>query len=119
LPEFWRRFQTEMQIWGLLAMSYDLLIGYTGMISFGHSAFFGLGMYGAETALISSQPPNLWMALHYGLVGSAAVAGIVANFSLCGASPSRHSEWYCSRSARTRRAPGRSATRSSATRSWR
>ncbi len=28
-------------------MSSDLLIGYTGMVSFGHSAFFGLGMYGA------------------------------------------------------------------------
>ena len=47
LPEFWRRFVTEILIWGLLAMSSDILIGYTGMISFGHSAFFGLGMYGA------------------------------------------------------------------------
>src|SRR5262249_54195585 len=40
LPEFWRRFLTEVLIWGLLAMSSDLLIGYTGMVSFGHSAFF-------------------------------------------------------------------------------
>ena len=47
LPEFWRRFLTEILIWGLLAMSSDILIGYTGMVSFGHSAFFGLGMYGA------------------------------------------------------------------------
>ena len=44
LPEFWRRLTTEILIWGLLAMSSDLLIGYTGMVSFGHSAFFGLGM---------------------------------------------------------------------------
>jgi ABC-type branched-subunit amino acid transport system permease subunit len=50
LPEFWRRFLTEILIWGLLAMSSDLLIGYTGMVSFGHSAFFGLGMYGAAAA---------------------------------------------------------------------
>src|SRR5262249_16679074 len=61
LPEFWRRFLTEILIWGLLAMSSDILIGYTGMISFGHSAFFGLGMYGAAAALISVQPPNLWL----------------------------------------------------------
>ncbi len=47
LPPFWRSFLTEILIWGLLAMSSDLLIGYTGMVSFGHSAFFGLGMYGA------------------------------------------------------------------------
>jgi ABC-type branched-subunit amino acid transport system permease subunit len=35
LPEFWRRFLTEILIWGLLAMSSDILIGYTGMVSFG------------------------------------------------------------------------------------
>ena len=52
LPEFWRRFLTEILIWGLLAMSSDILIGYTGMVSFGHSAFFGLGMYGAAAALL-------------------------------------------------------------------
>ena len=32
LPEFWRRFLTEILIWGLLAMSSDILIGYTGMV---------------------------------------------------------------------------------------
>ena len=55
LPEFWRRFVTEILIWGLLAMSSDILIGYTGMVSFGHSAFFGLGMYGAAAALLIGQ----------------------------------------------------------------
>ena len=52
LPEFWRKFLTEILIWGLLAMSSDILIGYTGMVSFGHSAFFGLGLYGAAAALL-------------------------------------------------------------------
>jgi branched-chain amino acid transport system permease protein len=81
LPEFWRRFLTEILIWGLLAMSSDLLIGYTGMVSFGHSAFFGLGMYGAAAALLMVRPPNLWLALVYGLAASAAVAVFVAYFS--------------------------------------
>jgi branched-chain amino acid transport system permease protein len=81
LPEFWRRFVTEILIWGLLAMSSDILIGYTGMISFGHSAFFGLGMYGAAAALLTVSPPNLGLALLYGLVGAAAVAVFVAYFS--------------------------------------
>ena len=81
LPEFWRRFLTEILIWGLLAMSSDLLIGYTGMVSFGHSAFFGLGMYGAAAAILTVKPPNLWLALLYGLAGSAAVALFVAYFS--------------------------------------
>jgi branched-chain amino acid transport system permease protein len=81
LPEFWRRFLTEILIWGLLAMSSDLLIGYTGMVSFGHSAFFGLGMYGAAAALLMVKPPNLWLAIVYGLAASAAVALFVAYFS--------------------------------------
>ena len=81
LPEFWRRFLTEVLIWGLLAMSSDLLIGYTGMISFGHSAFFGLGMYGAAGALLIVSPPNLWLAILAGLAGAAGAALFVAFFS--------------------------------------
>jgi len=81
LPEFWRRFLTEILIWGLLAMSSDLLIGYTGMVSFGHSAFFGLGMYGAAAALVLVKPPSIWLAIPCGLVAAAAVAAFVAYFS--------------------------------------
>jgi branched-chain amino acid transport system permease protein len=81
LPEFWRRFLTEVLIWGLLAMSSDLLIGYTGMISFGHSAFFGLGMYGAAGALLLASTPNLWLAMLAGLAGAAGAALFVAYFS--------------------------------------
>ena len=102
LPPYWSRFITEILIWGLLAMSSDILIGYTGMVSFGHSAFFGLGMYGAAAALlITSQAaimtvlpkllqdlllligerPNLLLALAFGLIAAAAVAAFVAYFS--------------------------------------
>src|SRR5882724_1674511 len=81
LPPYWSRFVTEILIWGLLAMSSDILIGYTGMVSFGHSAFFGLGMYGAAAALLLVAPPNLWLAILFGLVASAMVAGFVAYFS--------------------------------------
>jgi branched-chain amino acid transport system permease protein len=81
LPPFWQRFVTEILIWGLLAMSSDILIGYTGMVSFGHSAFFGLGMYGAAAALLTVKPPSLGLALLYGLVGAGAVAVFVAFFA--------------------------------------
>src|SRR5437867_9096148 len=81
LPEFWRRFTTEILIWGLLAMSSDILIGYTGMVSFGHSVFFGLGMYCAAAALLSVKPPNLWLAIVYGLAGAIVVATCVAYFA--------------------------------------
>src|SRR6266446_2334670 len=81
LPEFWQRFATEILIWGLLAMSSDILIGYTGMVSFGHSAFFGLGMYGAAAALLTVKPPSLGLALLYGLVAAGAAAVFVAYFA--------------------------------------
>src|SRR5262249_56455817 len=77
LPEFWRRFSTEILIWGLVAMSSDILIGYTGMVSFGHSAFFGLGMYGAAAALLAVKPANLWLALACGLAAAAGGAVLV------------------------------------------
>jgi len=81
LPPFWQRFATEILIWGLLAMSSDILIGYTGMVSFGHSAFFGLGMYGAAAALVTVKPPSLWLAVLYGLAGAGLVAVFVAYFA--------------------------------------
>jgi len=43
--EFWTIVSTEILILGLFAMSFNLLYGYMGQISFGHAAFFGLGAY--------------------------------------------------------------------------
>lgn len=48
--DFWTVIGTEVLIFGLFAMSFNLLYGYMGQISFGHAAFFGLGAYG--TALL-------------------------------------------------------------------
>ena len=38
---------TEIVIWGLFALSLDLILGYAGIISLGHAAFFGVGAYAA------------------------------------------------------------------------
>ncbi len=62
----------EILIWGIFAMSLDLLMGYAGMVSFGHSAFFGIGGYVAALALARS--PGLVSAL----VLPALAAGVVA-----------------------------------------
>jgi branched-chain amino acid transport system permease protein len=47
----------EILIWGIFAMSLDLLMGYAGMVSFGHSAFFGVGGYVAAVLLKSAPGP--------------------------------------------------------------
>jgi len=43
--KFWTHVGTEVLILGLFAMSFNLLYGYMGQISFGHAAFFGVGAY--------------------------------------------------------------------------
>jgi branched-chain amino acid transport system permease protein len=43
--EYWTQVATEVLILGLFAMSFNLLYGYMGQISFGHAAFFGVGAY--------------------------------------------------------------------------
>lgn len=53
LGEFWIEVATEILILGLFAMSFNLIYGYMGQISFGHAAFFGLGAY--ATAMLFHQ----------------------------------------------------------------
>lgn len=45
LPSYWLTILTQMLIFGIMAMSLDVLMGYTGMPSFGHAAFFGASAY--------------------------------------------------------------------------
>jgi branched-chain amino acid transport system permease protein len=67
----------EILIWGIFAMSLDLLMGYAGMVSFGHSAFFGIGAYVAAFAL--KQTPHLLSALVLPALVTA-VAALVIGF---------------------------------------
>jgi branched-chain amino acid transport system permease protein len=66
----------KVLIWGLFAMSYDLLFGYTGQLSLGHSVYFGLGAYGAALVILQIQP-GIGLPLVAGiLLGVAAAAGM-------------------------------------------
>jgi branched-chain amino acid transport system permease protein len=60
----------------LLVASYDLLLGYTGIVSFTHTMFFGIGGYGAAIALSRLGPS--WAALALGIVAAIAIAGTLA-----------------------------------------
>jgi branched-chain amino acid transport system permease protein len=44
-PRFWQGLLVQVFILAVYAMSYDLLMGYTGILSFGHAMFFGTGAY--------------------------------------------------------------------------
>lgn len=45
LPKFWQGMLIQVFILAVYAMSYDILMGYTGLLSFGHAMFFGGGAY--------------------------------------------------------------------------
>ncbi|MBI3375275.1 MAG: branched-chain amino acid ABC transporter permease [Betaproteobacteria bacterium] len=50
--EYWTQVSTEVLILGLFAMSFNLLYGYMGQISFGHAAFFGVGAYASAMLFV-------------------------------------------------------------------
>lgn len=75
---------TRISIFIVLVASYDLLLGYTGIVSFAHTMFFGIGAYGVALAIARMGPS--WEAIGIGavaaLVVSALLALIIGLFSL-------------------------------------
>lgn len=65
---------TEIMIYGLLAMSLDVLLGYTGLLSFMHNAYLGIGAYVVGLFLIHVSPASLWLACLVGVVFTGLVA---------------------------------------------
>jgi len=70
---FYTFLATDIAILALFAVSLNLLLGYTGLVSFGHAAYFGIGAY---TCAILMKTHGVPFAL--GLVGAAANAGFWA-----------------------------------------
>src|SRR2546428_12241096 len=57
LPKFYLLLATEILIMGLFAMAFNLLLGYGGMVSFGHAAFYGVGAYTCGLLLQKAEAP--------------------------------------------------------------
>ncbi|MCP4577714.1 MAG: branched-chain amino acid ABC transporter permease [Deltaproteobacteria bacterium] len=68
---------TEMIIFALFAVSYNLLLGYAGLLSFGHAMFFGTGAYATAVALIHI--PGLPF---FGAVAIATAVSTIVGFAL-------------------------------------
>ena len=67
---------TEVLIFGIFAMSLDLLLGYTGLVSFGHAAFFGVGAYAAGY-LAKELTPNILIVLPLAVLLTAVAALLI------------------------------------------
>ena len=67
----------QVLIFGLLAMGFNLLYGYTGLLSFGHAAYYGLGAYGTGLLLAKTKIGSLWLGVLVGpllaMVGGALI----------------------------------------------
>ena len=74
----------KIVVFVVLAASFDLLLGYTGIVSFAHTMFFGIGAYGI--AIASTRLGSTWGALALGAVGalllSALLSFLIGLFSL-------------------------------------
>src|ERR1700730_19087263 len=78
--EFYLRLAEDIAIWAIAAIGLNLLLGYSGQLSLGQSAFFALGAYGSGI-VATTYNWSLWLSIPLGvLVASAAgiIMGLVA-----------------------------------------
>jgi branched-chain amino acid transport system permease protein len=72
---FYLQLLTKVLIMAIFAMSLDLLVGYTGLVSFGHAAYFGLAGYALALMAPKYETVSLWWSL-------PAAIGVCALFAL-------------------------------------
>ncbi len=79
LSTYWILILTEILTMSLFAMSFNLLFGYTGLLSFGQAGIFGAGGYLAVLSLLHG-PSSLWGAFAAALAGSALISLVIGWF---------------------------------------
>jgi branched-chain amino acid transport system permease protein len=69
-------------VWGLFGIGFDILFGYTGLLSFGQSALYGTGGFVAAYLLTQAGFPYVVLALMIGMIAAAAVGYVVGLIAL-------------------------------------
>jgi branched-chain amino acid transport system permease protein len=75
---------TEALIFAIAAMGLDVLIGFTGLVSFGHAAFFGVGAYATVIVGLSG---SVWLGAAAGIVLATTAALIIGIFCVRSSGP--------------------------------
>jgi branched-chain amino acid transport system permease protein len=78
--EFYAQMVARMMILAIFAMSLDLLLGVSGLVSLGHAAFFGLAGYALAFMTPAGEPVSLWWTLPAAVAGSALAALVIGFF---------------------------------------
>jgi branched-chain amino acid transport system permease protein len=82
LPPYLRTMLTQILIYGLFAVSLNLLFGYTGLFSLGHAALFGVGAYTAGILATKLDLNNFWLLVLAGMAVAALVAALLGLVAL-------------------------------------
>ena len=69
-------------VWGLFGIGFDILFGFTGLLSFGQSAFYGTGGFVAAYLLTRAGFPYVVPALIIGMIAAAAVGYLIGLIAL-------------------------------------
>jgi branched-chain amino acid transport system permease protein len=77
---FYTELVTKIMILAIFALSLDLLVGYTGLVSFGHAAFFGIGAYALGLMTPKYEAANLWLTLPAAVLAAGLAALVVGMF---------------------------------------
>lgn len=78
--DFYAQMVARMMILGIFAMSLDLLLGVTGLVSLGHAAFFGLAGYALAFLTPQDSAASLWWTLPAAVAASALAALVIGFF---------------------------------------
>ena len=73
---------TKIMVYAIFALSLELLVGATGLVCFGHAAFFGIGAYAAVLLSPASDPGNLLWLLPASMAAAAVFALLMGALSL-------------------------------------
>jgi branched-chain amino acid transport system permease protein len=79
IGEFWVHVAIEILILGLFAVSFNMIFGYMGQLSFGHAAYFGVGAYATGLLLVKTAVP-LPAALAVSMVTAGLLALVIGYF---------------------------------------
>jgi branched-chain amino acid transport system permease protein len=80
VPRYYLLLAFDALLFGAIAMSLDLLMGYTGLVSFGHAAFYGLGAY-ATAVLLERGVLSVWASVGFALIVVGLYALVVSYFA--------------------------------------
>ncbi|MFH0916205.1 MAG: branched-chain amino acid ABC transporter permease [bacterium] len=82
LTDFLQLQMTRFLAFAIFGMAYNLVYGYTGMLSLGHGAFFGMGAYTVGLLTLHTSVTSFWVALPIAVVVAAGGAAIFSFFFL-------------------------------------